>query len=62
MTAYFKGYYTRARSLLASVETTNNVGRSQVVLFRAASSFALFMMGREKDATLRKRAIADLQE
>ena len=58
--AYFEGRYEEALAVLARPLEVKGRAAAQSHLFRAAARFALFRMGRERDAALRAQAVQDV--
>ena len=58
--AYFEGRYEEALAMLARPIDVRGRAAAQSHLFRAAARFALFRMGRERDAALRDQAVQDV--
>ena len=59
--AYFAGDYEGAISILSAARFRSAGARAHLHLLRAASRYALFLLGGEKDYALRAEAIADVQ-
>jgi hypothetical protein len=60
--AYFGGDYARAVSLLESARFDHRLAAAQAMLFRGAARYALYLIGGERDAQMRARALQDLRE
>ncbi|HET7292788.1 MAG TPA: hypothetical protein VFM88_10205 [Vicinamibacteria bacterium] len=58
--AYFAGRYLEAVELLDRVSGVTGRAAAQAHLFRAASRFALFRAGGERDGVLKQRALEDV--
>lgn len=58
--AYFAGRYLEAVDILDRLAGVTGRTAAQSYLFRAASRFALFRAGGEKDGSLRQRALEDV--
>lgn len=58
--AYFDGRYEESLALLARPADLRGRAAAQSHLFRAAARFALYRVGRERDATLREQAARDV--
>lgn len=61
-TAYFRGDYSRTVSLLETPRFDSRLASAQAMLFRGAARYALYLIGGEKDAQMRVRALEDLRE
>jgi hypothetical protein len=59
--AYFAGQYREALGALGSTSPASGRSGAQAMLFRAASRYALFVLGGERDDALKNEARADVQ-
>jgi hypothetical protein len=61
-TLYFTGKYAAARTELSKLEYAEGFPAVQLRLFRAASAYALFLTGGQRDQALRQEAEANVRE
>lgn len=58
---FFRGQYARASATLAAARFDRDADRLQAELFRAASAYAQFLTGGERDQRLRDEAVAHVR-
>lgn len=59
--AYFNGRYREAADLLGRTSLPSGPAAAHAALVRAAARYALFVVGGERDATLRQAAVEDVR-